>query len=153
MASLDATCATWHSNGDRPAVVTLAGLVSRRRSPEVAAAARAWPLVADAWRLDRFGNPGVVALFTGEPGTGKTLAAVAIAAEIGLDLMEVDLSTRVQVARRDREEPGRGVQRGRSLQLRALLRRSRIDLRSAHDQVRRVPIHRHQFITAHETPG
>ena len=59
---------------------------------EVAAAARAWPRVADAWRLDRFGNPGVTALFAGEPGTGKTLAAEVIAAEVGLDLMEVDLS-------------------------------------------------------------
>jgi hypothetical protein len=118
VARLDATCAAWAANGDRPPVGTLAGLVSRRRSPrvaavrtpvrgpgllvlpdaeraqvlEVAAAARAWPRVADAWRLDRFGNPGVVALFTGEPGTGKTLAAEVIAVEIGLDLMEVDLS-------------------------------------------------------------
>jgi ATPase family associated with various cellular activities (AAA) len=118
VARMDAACATWAPNGDRPNVDTLAGLVSRRRSPglaavrtprrgpellvlppaeraqvfEVAAAARAWPRVADAWRLDRFGNPGVVALFTGEPGTGKTLAAEVIAAEIGLPLMEVDLS-------------------------------------------------------------
>jgi hypothetical protein len=118
VARMDATCATWATNGDRPDVDTLAGLVSRRRSPrlaavrtpcrgpdllvlppaeraqvfEVAAAARAWPRVADAWRLDRFGNPGVVALFTGDPGTGKTLAAEVIASEIGLQLMEVDLS-------------------------------------------------------------
>jgi SpoVK/Ycf46/Vps4 family AAA+-type ATPase len=34
----------------------------------------------------------VTALFAGEPGTGKTLAAEVIADEIGLDLMEVDLS-------------------------------------------------------------
>ena len=118
VARLDATCASWATNGDRPAVGTLAGVVSRRRSPqvaairtprrgldllvlpaseraqvlEVAAAARAWPRVADAWRLDRFGNPGIVALFTGEPGTGKTMAAEVVAFEIGLDLMEVDLS-------------------------------------------------------------
>jgi len=118
VARMDATCAAWATNGDRAPVATLAGLVSRRRSPQVAAiraprrgpdllvlppaeraqvfevasAARAWPRVADAWRLDRFGNPGVVALFTGEPGTGKTLAAEVIASEIGLDLMEVDLS-------------------------------------------------------------
>jgi SpoVK/Ycf46/Vps4 family AAA+-type ATPase len=59
---------------------------------EVAAAARNWARVADEWRLDRFGNPGVVTLFTGEPGTGKTLAAEVIATEIGFDLMEVDLS-------------------------------------------------------------
>ncbi len=118
VARLDASCATWATNGDRPAVDTLAGMVSRRRSPQVAsvrpprrgrdllvlpeaeldqvldvaAAARAWPRVAEAWRLDRFGNPGVIALFTGEPGTGKTLAAEVIASETGLALMEVDLS-------------------------------------------------------------
>jgi SpoVK/Ycf46/Vps4 family AAA+-type ATPase len=59
---------------------------------DVAAAIRAWPRVADAWRLDRFGNPGVTALFTGDPGTGKTLAAEVIAAEVGIELMVVDLS-------------------------------------------------------------
>ena len=118
VARLDATCATWAANGDRPTVDALAGLVSRRRSPlvsavrtprrgaellvlppaeraqvfEVAAAARAWPRVCDARRLDRFGNPGIVALFTGEPGTGKTLAAEVIASQVGFALMEVDLS-------------------------------------------------------------
>jgi hypothetical protein len=118
VARLDASCDAWATNGDRPGVEALAGLVSRQGSPqvaairtphrgpellvlpaaervqvfEVAAAARAWPRVADAWRLDRFGNPGIVALFTGEPGTGKTLAAEVIASEIGLTLMEVDLS-------------------------------------------------------------
>jgi hypothetical protein len=118
VARLDAACATWATDGDRPNVGALAGLVSRQRTPrlaavrtprrgaellvlppaeraqvlEVAAAGRAWPRVADAWRLDRFGNPGVIALFTGDPGTGKTLAAEVIAAEMGLDLMAVDLS-------------------------------------------------------------
>src|SRR5262249_44295634 len=103
---------------DRPALESLAALVSRRRSPrvaairtpergadmlvlpeaelaqvlEVAAACRAWPRVADAWQLERFGNPGVTALFAGEPGTGKTLAAEAIAGAVGIDLMVVDLS-------------------------------------------------------------
>jgi hypothetical protein len=118
VARLDESFAAWAANGDRPAVDALAGLISRRRSPqvaairtprrgrellvlppaewaqvfEVAAAARAWPRVSNAWRLERFGNPGIVALFTGEPGTGKTLAAEVIASEIGLALMEVDLS-------------------------------------------------------------
>jgi SpoVK/Ycf46/Vps4 family AAA+-type ATPase len=59
---------------------------------EVADATRAWPRVAERWQLDRFGNPGVTVLFTGEPGTGKTLAAEVIASEVGLDLMIVDLS-------------------------------------------------------------
>jgi SpoVK/Ycf46/Vps4 family AAA+-type ATPase len=59
---------------------------------EVAAAFRAWPRVAEAWRLDRFGNPGVTALFAGEPGTGKTLAAEVVSGLVGVELMVVDLS-------------------------------------------------------------
>lgn len=38
---------------------------------------------------------GIVALFAGESGTGKTLAAEAIANEAGLDLYRVDLATLV----------------------------------------------------------
>jgi hypothetical protein len=38
---------------------------------------------------------GVTALFAGEPGTGKTLAAEVIAGELDLDLLRVDLSTTV----------------------------------------------------------
>ena len=38
---------------------------------------------------------GLVALFAGESGTGKTLAAEAIAAQAGLDLYRVDLATLV----------------------------------------------------------
>ena len=118
VASLDRAADDWASNGDRPRLDVLAARVSRRRSPkvaairtpargpellvlpaaehaqvmDVAAAARAWPRVAEAWRLDRFGNPGVTALFAGDPGTGKTLAAEVIATEVGIDLMVVDLS-------------------------------------------------------------
>jgi hypothetical protein len=118
VASLDRASQGWSHNGHRPRLDALAGLVSRRRSPkvaairtpergpdalvlpaaelaqvmDVAAAIRAWPRVADAWRLERFGNPGVTALFAGDPGTGKTLAAEVIAAEVGIDLMVVDLS-------------------------------------------------------------
>ncbi|HMN20307.1 MAG TPA: ATP-binding protein [Ottowia sp.] len=38
---------------------------------------------------------GLTALFAGESGTGKTMAAEAIAAEAGLDLYQVDLATLV----------------------------------------------------------
>jgi hypothetical protein len=35
---------------------------------------------------------GIAALFTGAPGTGKTLAAHVVADELGLELMQIDLS-------------------------------------------------------------
>lgn len=37
-------------------------------------------------------SPGISALFTGSPGTGKTLAAHIVADAIGVDLFQVDLS-------------------------------------------------------------
>jgi hypothetical protein len=118
VAALERTSRGWERNGNRQEIDALASLVSRRRSPqvatirtpergpemlvlppaelaqvmEVAAAIRAWPRVAEDWRLDRFGNPGVTALFAGDPGTGKTLAAEVIATAVGIDLMIVDLS-------------------------------------------------------------
>lgn len=51
--------------------------------------------VLDSGRLMGRGSKGrgVVALFTGSPGTGKTLAAEAIAGELGIDLFTVDLSS------------------------------------------------------------
>jgi hypothetical protein len=45
----------------------------------------------EAARLFPYGR-GLVALFAGPPGTGKTMAAQVIAADLGLDLMAVDLS-------------------------------------------------------------
>jgi hypothetical protein len=47
------------------------------------------------WRLRRGGarGEGVTALFCGEPGTGKTMAAEVVAADLGLDLYVIDLST------------------------------------------------------------
>ena len=38
-------------------------------------------------------NAGVVALFKGEPGTGKTMAAEALADEVGMDIYKIDLSS------------------------------------------------------------
>ncbi|MFE4520092.1 ATP-binding protein, partial [Kitasatospora sp. NPDC056783] len=47
------------------------------------------------WRMRRGGGRGngVVAVFTGESGTGKTMAAEAVAAALGLDLYVVELSS------------------------------------------------------------
>ncbi len=38
---------------------------------------------------------GLIALMTGSPGTGKTMAAQVIAAELGLDLFRIDLATSI----------------------------------------------------------
>jgi hypothetical protein len=43
------------------------------------------------FEADRKGS-GIAALFSGSPGTGKTLSANVIAAELGLDLFQVNLS-------------------------------------------------------------
>ena len=54
-------------------------------------------LVARQWRLKPGGGRGVgvSALFTGDSGTGKTLAAEVAAAELGLEMLVVDLSSLV----------------------------------------------------------
>jgi hypothetical protein len=60
---------------------------------ELAAACRAWPRIAEDWGFaDRDGGGGVKALFIGEPGTGKTLAAEVVAGMLGLTLLKIDLS-------------------------------------------------------------
>jgi AAA+ superfamily predicted ATPase len=50
--------------------------------------------VLDSWGFGaRFGyEMGLSALFDGPPGTGKTMAASIVAAELGLDLYKIDLS-------------------------------------------------------------
>lgn len=63
------------------------------RVREIESAFRAWPRVAEAWGFARRGgDAGVKVLFTGEPGTGKTLSAEILAGRLGLDLLKVDLS-------------------------------------------------------------
>lgn len=60
---------------------------------EIEAAFRSWPRVAEAWGFRRrSGDAGVKVLFTGEPGTGKTLCAEVLAGSLGLELLSVDLS-------------------------------------------------------------
>jgi SpoVK/Ycf46/Vps4 family AAA+-type ATPase len=55
---------------------------------------KAWPAVRGPWGFGRMmtGPGGIKALFTGEPGTGKTLAAEVIAKELGRPLLKIDLS-------------------------------------------------------------
>ncbi|MEU6162633.1 AAA family ATPase [Streptomyces tanashiensis] len=62
---------------------------------ELTGRARDRDRVLGEWRLRRGGGRGrgVVALFAGESGTGKTLGAEVVAGELGLDLYVVDLSS------------------------------------------------------------
>jgi AAA+ superfamily predicted ATPase len=68
---------------------------AHRQLRELAARVEHRPLVMDEWGFDArlAGGRGVTALFAGPPGTGKTMAASVIAAELGLDLFAIDLST------------------------------------------------------------
>jgi hypothetical protein len=49
-------------------------------------------VVYGRWQFSPAPSTGVVALFAGPSGTGKTLAAEVVAGELGLDLYKVDLS-------------------------------------------------------------
>ncbi|MFF4399609.1 ATP-binding protein [Streptomyces sp. NPDC001480] len=60
---------------------------------EIASAFRAWPRIAETWGFTRrSAHGGVKALFTGEPGTGKTLSAEIVTGMLGLELLRVDLA-------------------------------------------------------------
>jgi len=61
---------------------------------QLAAQVRHRMLVYETWGFSAKGRRGlgVSALFTGESGTGKTLAAEVLANELGLDLYRIDLS-------------------------------------------------------------
>lgn len=63
-----------------------------RQVLEISAAYRAWPQVCDNWGFTRYSSAGVKALFCGEPGTGKSLAAEVIAGALGLKLLKIDLA-------------------------------------------------------------
>jgi hypothetical protein len=62
---------------------------------EIIATVRTRPQVLEAWGVGKklVASSGVPILFAGPPGTGKTMAAEIIAAEIGLDLYKIDLSS------------------------------------------------------------
>jgi ATPase family associated with various cellular activities (AAA) len=62
---------------------------------ELCARARLRERVIDEWRMRPGGGRGrgVTGLFAGDSGTGKTMSAEVIAAELGLDLYAVNLAT------------------------------------------------------------
>jgi hypothetical protein len=62
---------------------------------ELAARAAHRERVLDEWRLGGASTRGrgITALFAGESGTGKTLAAEVLARDLGLDLYAIDLAT------------------------------------------------------------
>ncbi|SDF47595.1 ATPase family associated with various cellular activities (AAA) [Lentzea fradiae] len=68
---------------------------TRQQLAELVVRARHRERVLGEWRMRPGGGRGrgVVALFAGESGTGKTMSAEVVAAEIGMDLYVVDLST------------------------------------------------------------
>jgi hypothetical protein len=79
----------------RPTPHTLADLVVPRDHAEalveLVARLRARDRVLDDWGLGaKLGAGGVAALFSGPPGTGKSMCAGAVAAELGVDLYTVD---------------------------------------------------------------
>jgi SpoVK/Ycf46/Vps4 family AAA+-type ATPase len=49
--------------------------------------------VYDTWGFSATPSRGLVALFSGPSGTGKTLAAEVLAGELGLDMFKLDLSS------------------------------------------------------------
>jgi hypothetical protein len=59
---------------------------------ELAARYRRRDVVYGTWAFPAVPSTGVVALFSGPSGTGKTLAAEVIAGDLGLDLYKVDLA-------------------------------------------------------------
>jgi hypothetical protein len=69
-----------------PAAVT-------QRLQDVKAAVSARAKVFGDWGFGRRGGSGLMALFAGSSGTGKTMSAAVIAREIGLDLYRIELAS------------------------------------------------------------
>lgn len=89
-ASLLARRIDTHFTWDDLVLPDAAQLRLREIAFEARERARVWADPAAA-RLFPYGR-GLVALFAGPPGTGKTMAAQVIAGDLGLDLLAVDLS-------------------------------------------------------------
>ncbi|MGW1410656.1 ATP-binding protein [Streptomyces sp. NPDC002403] len=68
---------------------------TRRELSELALRARHREQVLGQWRMRPGGGRGrgIIALFAGESGTGKTMSAEVVASELGMELYVVDLST------------------------------------------------------------
>ena len=68
---------------------------TRQQLTDLAARARFRDQVLQSWRMRPGGGRGrgVTALFAGDSGTGKTMAAEVIAADLGIDLYTVNLAT------------------------------------------------------------
>ncbi len=101
---------------------------------ELVATVRGRPLVLEEWGVGQklASSPGVTMLFSGPPGTGKTMAAEVIAAELGLDLYKIDLSTIVSKYIGETEKNLERIFREAAEQQRhPLLRRGRRHLRQA----------------------
>lgn len=62
---------------------------------ELVATVRQRPTVLETWGLGKklTSSAGITCLFSGPPGTGKTMAAEVIAGDLGLDLYKIDLSS------------------------------------------------------------
>ena len=67
----------------------------RERVEEIAIRCRQRRRVFDDWGLAPQPSTGVVAFFAGPSGTGKTLAAEVIAADLGMEVYKVDLANLV----------------------------------------------------------
>ena len=61
---------------------------------EICARSRHQQTVLETWDFGRkhAARPGILALFAGQPGTGKTMGAQILAAELGLELFRIDLA-------------------------------------------------------------
>jgi SpoVK/Ycf46/Vps4 family AAA+-type ATPase len=71
------------------------GAERRERVEEIAIRCRQRRRVFDTWGLAPQPSTGVVALFAGPSGTGKTLAAEVIAADLRVEVYKVDLANMV----------------------------------------------------------
>jgi len=65
----------------------------KRRLQDLVLRYRNAHVVYDEWGFNAAPSRGLVALFSGPSGTGKTLAAEVVAGELGLDLYRLDLSS------------------------------------------------------------